>query len=154
MRGFSMKSLRVTTVMTLIFSSLLAGIVSGQNTRTPAGANTAAMPDSAPFWAGNPDADAFQKRMDERLGLAQKALDQMLAVRGPRTIENTLRPYDEILLQLDAASSQSSLMEAVHPDAKLRAVAEKETQKASAFSTELSLNRAVYDAISALDLAR
>jgi len=151
-----MNTVRVTIVMTLIFSFLLAAVVSGQNrraSRKPA-TNTAAMSDSAPFWTGNPDADAFQKRMDERLGLAQKALDQVMAVRGQRTLENTLKPYDEILLHLDAVSSQSSLMEAVHPEARLREVAEKETQKASAFATELSLNRAVYDAITALDVSR
>src|SRR5207253_9030911 len=97
MKGFSMNTVRVTIVMTLIFSFLLAAVVSGQNRRAPKPkrTNTATMPDSAPFWMGNPDADAFQKRMDDRLGLAQKALDRVMAVRGGRTNENTLKPYDQ-----------------------------------------------------------
>lgn len=110
--------------------------------------------DDSPFWAGKPDAATFEKTMDERLTAAQKALDVMLAVKGQRTIENTLKPYDEILIQLDVAGSQAGLMEVVHPDKSLREAAERTTQKVSSFSTALSLNRAVYDALAALDVKK
>ena len=91
-----------------------------------------------PFWTGKPDAAAFEKTMDERLARAQSLLDRMIAVKGTRTIANTLTVYDEILMQLDAAGAQSSLMEVVHPDKTLREAAEKVTQKVS--SSE-SLNK-------------
>src|SRR5215217_5278996 len=74
-------------------------------------------PDDAPFWKGQIDAATFQKETDERLTAAQKALDQMLAVKGKRNIENTLKLYDEILIQLDSASYQTDLIQNVHPDA-------------------------------------
>jgi thimet oligopeptidase len=108
--------------------------------------------DDAPFWTGKPDAAAFEKAMDQRLQQAQGALDKMLAVKGKRTIENTLRAYDEILIHLDVAGNQAGLMEVVHPDKSLREVAAKITQKVSSFGTALSLNRAVYDALAALDV--
>ena len=108
--------------------------------------------DDGPFWTGKPDAAAFTKIQDERLAKAREAIDRMLAAKGPRTVENTLRPYDEALIYLNVAGSQAGLVQEVHPDAALRDAAEKASQKAQAFGTDLSLNRAVYDALSALDL--
>jgi thimet oligopeptidase len=110
--------------------------------------------DTNPFWASKPDAEAFTKMMTERLDLARKALDEISGFKGRRTIENTLSLYDKVLINLDVVSSQASLMEAVHPDAKVREAAEKMTQQASAFYTELSLNRAVYDALNSLDISK
>ena len=55
------------------------------------------------------------------------------------------------LLELDAVSSQASLVQSVHPEERVRQTAEKISQKASAFATDLSLNRRVFDALSGLD---
>jgi thimet oligopeptidase len=108
--------------------------------------------DDAPFWMNRPDAATFTKVQDERLRKAQAALDRLLAVKGQHTVENTLVVYDEVLLYLDAAGQQAGLMEQVHPDAGFRSASEKISQKVSAFATDLSLNRAVYDALSAIDI--
>ena len=89
---------------------------------------------------------------DERLARAQQILNRILAFKGKRTIENTLKSYDEMLIQLDAAGSQSGLIQEVHPDEAMRQAAEKLSQKVQAFYTDLSLNRAVYDALASLDL--
>jgi thimet oligopeptidase len=78
----------------------------------------------------------------------------MIAVTGARTIDNTLRPYDDVLLELDAVGSQAGLMQSVHPAEALRQTAEKISQKAGTFATELSLNRGVYDALTALDVSK
>jgi thimet oligopeptidase len=114
----------------------------------------AAMPSDAPFWAARPDAAGFAKLEAQRLAATHKAIEQLAAVKGARTIANTLVPYDEAQIQLDAAAAQASLMEEVHPDSALRAVAEEESQKASALATEISLDRRVYDALAALDLSK
>jgi hypothetical protein len=45
-------------------------------------------------WDKPVDPTIFEKHINEQLDLAQKSVDQLLAVRGPRTIENTLAPYD------------------------------------------------------------
>ena len=107
----------------------------------------------APFWTGQRDAVSFTKLQEDRLTRAKQSLDRMLAVTGKRTIENTLKPYDEMLTYLDAVANQATLIKEVHPDESVRTAAEKISQKAEAFNTEVSLNRAVYDAIAALDLA-
>jgi thimet oligopeptidase len=108
----------------------------------------------APFWQGHPDAAAFRKRNEERLAAAKAQIAKLVAVKGPRTIENTLQPYDEATRFLDAAGSQSGLMENVHPDSALRGTAEEITQAVSAYGTAISLNRDVYKALSSLDLSK
>src|SRR4051812_40288453 len=127
--------------LTLAITALFAITVSG-----------AGKPADAPFWTGKPDAATFTKLQDERLTKAQQALDRMLAIKGKRTIENTLTVYDELLTYLDAAGSQSGLIQEVHPDEAVRNAAEKVSQKVEGFLTDLSLNRAVYDALSSIDL--
>ena len=112
----------------------------------------AATPADAPFWTNQPDAASFTKLQEDRLARAKQSLERMLAVTGKRTIENTLKPYDEMLTCLDAVSNQASLIKEVHPDESVRTAAEKMYQKYDAFNTEVSLNRAVYDAIAAMDL--
>ncbi len=118
----------------------------------PAGAQTGAT--NSPFWTGMADPASFEHAMDARLSNAKVLLDKVLAVKGTRTIENTLRPYDDILLELDAVSSQTQLIESVHPLEAMRQIAEKLSQKAGAFATELSLNRGVYDALSSFDTSK
>lgn len=107
--------------------------------------------DTKPFWTSTMTADAFVAMQDKRLKDAQSAIDRMLAVTGKRTVENTLAPFDEANVYLDSASQQSDLMQEVHPDEKFRTAAEKISQKVSAFSTDISLNRAIYDALVAVD---
>jgi len=106
---------------------------------------------NAPFWTGHPNAATFAKVQDERLAKAKTLVDKLIVVQGKRTVENTLRIYDDAILQLDAIGAQSSLLSNVHPDSGLRNAADKATQRSSAFGTELSLNRKVYDAIAAID---
>jgi thimet oligopeptidase len=107
-----------------------------------------------PLWSSKPDVAAFEKMENDRLAAAQVAIDQIVAVKDARTIENTLGPYDEALRQLNAANYFSGLMEAVHPDAAFRDHATAMTRKVSAAQTALSLNREVYQALAALDLAQ
>jgi thimet oligopeptidase len=100
------------------------------------------------------DAAAFERAMDARIAHARTLLGALLGVKGARSIDNTLRPYDGVLLELDAVSSQAQLVQSVHPDERMRQTAEKVSQKASAFGTEISLNRGLFDALSALDAGR
>ena len=105
----------------------------------------------APFWTGRPTAATFARIQKQRLADAKLAIARVLAVKGKRTVANTLRPYDDAVLALDATTAQSSLISEVHPDSALRTAGEKATQEASAFATDLSLNRKVYESISAID---
>jgi thimet oligopeptidase len=106
-----------------------------------------------PLWNAKPDAAAFEKAENDRLSAAQRAIDRIVAVKAPRTIDNTLANYDEALTQLNAAFNFSSLMEAVHPDAAFRDRATAMTRKIAAAQTALALNRGVYQGLAAIPLA-
>jgi thimet oligopeptidase len=107
-----------------------------------------------PVWSTPLNVEAFEKLENHRLDAASQSIARITAVRGPRTIENTLAPYDEALRQLNTASYLSSLMQQVHPDSAFRDRATAMTTKVGAAITALSLDRAVYDALSALDVSR
>jgi thimet oligopeptidase len=104
-------------------------------------------------WANPVDPSAFEKRITEQLDLAQKSVHQLLAVEGPRTIQNTLGPYDEAVQHLDTAGYQSGLMQIVNPDAAIRDRAQVMVQKVSAAATALALNQDLYHALAAIDVS-
>jgi thimet oligopeptidase len=109
--------------------------------------------DGAPFLMNIKTAAEFSAKQDARLAHAQSLLDELTAAKGKRTVSATLTAYDALLAELDAAGSQAGLLEQVHPDSAMRDAAEKFTQKISAFGSELSLNRKIYEALSAIDLS-
>ncbi len=117
-----------------------------QGTSTAKGAMTA----STPFWTGKPSAEEFTAREQAHLTKARELMKQLEGLPGPHTAKTTLRLYDDILVEMDQAASQASLIENVHPDEPTRNAAEKISQEASALGTELSLNRKVYDALAAI----
>jgi len=106
------------------------------------------------IWASKPDVAAFEKIENDRLAAVQRSIDTLLAVKGNRTIENTLVPYDEAVRQNDSVAYFAGLMEQVHPDATFRDHATAMVTKASAVQTAISLNHDVYNALSALDLSK
>ncbi len=110
--------------------------------------------DQPPLWAAKPDIAAFEKLENDRLTAAQQAIDQIVAVNGPHTIENTLVPYDGAIRLLNTANYLSSLMQQVHPDEALRDHATAMTTKVSDSQTGLSLNKQVYEALAALDVSQ
>lgn len=99
------------------------------------------------------EAAAFEQMADARLNHGRELLARVLAVRGMRTVENTLRPFDDVLLEIDAVSSQAGLIQAVHPDERTRQAAERISQQVGTFAIELSLHRGVYDALAGLDVS-
>ncbi len=122
---------------------------------TALAASAVAPEDSGPkgMWASRPDAKAFEKIENDRIASAQKTIDAITSAKGPRTIENTLVPYDDATRDLDSAAYFSGLMEEVAADAAYRDSATAMTRKVSAVQTDLSLNRGVYDALVSLDLS-
>ena len=107
-----------------------------------------------PLWSTKPDVGAFEKIENDRLAGAQKSVDALVAVKGARTIDNTLTPFDEALRQINAAQYFANLMLQVHPEAKFRDRATDMVRKASAAATALSLNRDAYQALAGLDVSK
>jgi thimet oligopeptidase len=106
------------------------------------------------IWASKPDVAAFEKIETDRLAAGQRAIDTLLAAKGPRTVENTLVPFDEAFREIGTAGYLAGLMEQVHPDASFRDHATAMFTKASAARTAIALNRDVYAALAALDLSK
>ena len=95
----------------LVFASVLAAFAGAA---PPAFAQLGAT--NAPFWTGMKDRRGLRAGHGPPSGVhAKVVLDQMIAItKGKQTIENTLRPYDNVLLELDAVSSQAQLVQSVH----------------------------------------
>ena len=110
--------------------------------------------DQPPVWSAKPDIAAFEKMENDRLAATQRAINLIVAVKEPRTIDNTLAPYDEALRQLNAASYLSGVMQQVHPDTAFRDRATAMTTKVSSAQTALSLNPDVYRSLSSLDVSK
>jgi thimet oligopeptidase len=106
------------------------------------------------LWDKPLDPAILEKRVNEQLDLAQKSIDQVLAVKGPRTVENTLVPYDNAVQCLDTSGMQSGVMQTVSPDSAIRDKAQAMIEKVSAVATALALNQALYHALAALDVSK
>jgi thimet oligopeptidase len=106
------------------------------------------------LWDRPLDPAILEKRVNEQLELAQKSINELLAVKGPRTIENTLAPFDNATEKLDTAGYQTGLMQNLNPDAKIRDRAQALIQKVSTASTALSLNTAIFHALADLDVSQ
>jgi len=140
----------------LLRSALLGLALVAAGAASPLGGSAAVAKAAAAepiFFKGHPDSAQFRAQCEAQLKLAQEKLDRLVSVRGKRTSENTLVPYSLLTMHADNAASQASLMKSVHPDSAYRATAEGMSQVASKFLSDLSLNRAVYDALASVDLS-
>ncbi len=105
-------------------------------------AGGAASPEALKAWVG------------ARLAAQEAALAALLAVEGPRTAENTLRLYDAAIEQLSLAGAQAGILNSVAADKAVRDQAQLEAQRVAMAGSALSLNRAVYEALVAIDLEK
>jgi thimet oligopeptidase len=106
-----------------------------------------------PIWAQKPGIAAFDKIEDNHLSAAQHAIATLVAAKAPRTIANTVAPYDEAVKHLNAAGYFAGLMKEVHHDTAFRDAATAMVSKASAVQTALALNHDAYQALAAVDLS-
>lgn len=101
---------------------------------------------------GAESAEALRAWVSARLAAHEAALAALLAVDGPRTTENTLRLYDVAVEHLSLAGSQAGVLNSVAADKAVRDQAQMEAQRVSQAGSALSLNRAVYDALVAMNV--
>ncbi len=88
------------------------------------------------------------------LARARRILDRIVKARGPRTVENTLRPFNELSNLVSQVSLQSQLLFNAHTEVAVRDAANKAYLAADSLATELSLNRPLFEAFSALNVSR
>ena len=103
-------------------------------------------------WVQGNDPAVLETWVNQRIADEKADVEKLLAVTGPRTIENTLRPYDDAQSQLAIAGNNASLLYALGDAAPLRDKGQAMVGKVSSEATDLSLNPKVYAALSAIPL--
>ncbi|MDC8760521.1 M3 family metallopeptidase [Janthinobacterium fluminis] len=117
----------------------------------PAAPALAAAPaDPLHAWVAGDDTARLEKWVDGHLAAARVSIARLLAARGPRTVANTLQPYDEAQNQLSLAGNQAYLLYSVGRSAALRDKAQALNRKVASASADLNLNRGVYQALAAV----
>jgi thimet oligopeptidase len=101
---------------------------------------------------GAASAEALTAWVSARLAAHENALAALLAVKGERTQENSLRHFDAAIGQLSLAGAQAGILNSVAADKAVRDQAQMEAQRVAMAGSALSLNRAVYDALAAISL--
>jgi thimet oligopeptidase len=101
---------------------------------------------------GAESATALTAWVSSHLVAHEAALAALLAVEGPRTPENSLRPYDAAIAELSLAGAQTGVLNSVASNKSVRDQAQLEAQRVAQAGSALSLNRAVYKALAAIDL--
>ena len=95
--------------------------------------------------------EGVKRGCESHLARAEKLKTQLVTVQGKRTLANTLKPYNAILIQLDRILPKSELVANTNPAKPVRTAAEKCEQLAKKFVSKLKLNRKVYEAIKGVD---
>jgi thimet oligopeptidase len=105
-------------------------------------------PDASRELTGTPEdfTAGCRRDMDRARAEAERA-----KATGGRDGAATLRAFDAAFSAVGEAAARASLCRNVHPDPRLRDAAEAAEQEVDALSTELSLDRGLYDALAAVD---
>ncbi|MEE2902378.1 MAG: M3 family metallopeptidase [Myxococcota bacterium] len=88
---------------------------------------------------------------ERHLAFAREKRDQ-LHDNSYQDSHDALHDFNALLLALDEARGYSGLLSQVHPDGGLRAAAEESERKLQEFSTEINLDRKLFEAISKVDV--
>ena len=105
------------------------------------------------IWVGKLDRPSAEKWVADHLAKEQKYVDELLAVKSPRTIDNTLQPFDNAQNELGVAGAEAYLMYAVAPQKDVRDAGQALAQQVQQANTVLYLNQDVYRALAAVDVS-
>jgi thimet oligopeptidase len=95
---------------------------------------------------------AFLTECRGHIAAAKAEQQKLLDVKDKRTVENTFAVFNELSRNVSNALAMSSLFQSVHPDAKVRDAARTCESEGAKFTSELLLDRRVYDAMTAVDV--
>ena len=120
---------------------------------SPAPAAIAQAPVSEPFYPADLDAPTLARLVDEHLAAARAAVERLVAVTGPRTTANTLRPFDDAYDRSGIAMSLAAIAIHVHPDSAVRAEGLRAEQRISRFRSDMNSDPRIERSFAALDTA-
>jgi thimet oligopeptidase len=108
-------------------------------------------PSQAP--SSDSTAAAFAVACASSLQACKDGLARLETLSGPRSVDGVLVPLNALLMELDAASSRAGLYRDVHPDAAVRALADRAEQDLQQVATALHLSRPVFEAVRTLEVS-
>jgi thimet oligopeptidase len=88
--------------------------------------------------------------VDYAIAEARGALERIIAAPGRRTVDNTLRPYDDVRIGLNAARMVEFFANN-HPDRDVRVAAIQPTRRFREFNDAIRLDPRLYNAIAEID---
>ncbi|HWE24399.1 MAG TPA: M3 family metallopeptidase [Myxococcales bacterium] len=103
----------------------------------------------AELLTGGPEQLAGANRRD--MELARSRVARLKEMSAPRRLSDALGAYDDAMGALSDASARAGVARNAHPSAAMRDAAEVCEQEVEALSTEMSLDRGIYDALRDLD---
>jgi thimet oligopeptidase len=139
-----MRLRRMYVALGMVGAALVAGAI----------AAPAQQPGADPLhaWVQAKDPAALEAWVNQRLAAEQADIDKLLAVTGPRTVDNTVRPFDDAQNELAVAGNNAWMMVSLADAAPMRDMGQSLSAKVSAAATDLSLNPKVYSALAAVPL--
>ena len=111
-----------------------------------------AVADAARFVTCSPE--DFTRASDAAMSEARAGIERLKALAPGASVLEVLEIFDEATAALSDASARASVARNSHPDAAMREAADAAEQALEKLSTEISLDRGVYDALAALDVSR
>jgi thimet oligopeptidase len=96
-------------------------------------------------------ASELKAASEATLAAAGADLEKVLALSGARTAVNTVEPIDRLLLRVLDVQDHGSTLFSVHTSAEVRTAAREASEASHRFFSAFFVNRAVFDAINAVD---
>jgi Zn-dependent oligopeptidase len=103
-----------------------------------------------PTGTGSVDPEALSAWVEDRLQRHREAVARV-TTGASRTLDATLRAYDDAVAELATVGSLTGLLHSVYPEKPVRDKAQDLLQTIAQAGVELSLNREVYQALAAID---
>lgn len=91
--------------------------------------------------------DAITTAVSEAIDQAETTVGDIVAIDGPRTFANTIRPLEDISVSLLHAYGRGPFLGNVHPDETVRDVARVEEERLEKWQVELSFRSDLYTAV-------
>lgn len=101
-------------------------------------------------WTSASTPAAFEAWIQQRIVAEKADLAKLQSVTGPRTVENTLRPYDDAVNELAVAGNNAYLLYSLADTAALRDKGQQMAAQIGSAQTDLGLDPQVYKALSAI----
>lgn len=114
--------------------------------------DTVPPPEGARLITSGPE--AFEAACRKDLDAARSLRSHLLGLNAGAGQQAILEAYDTLTSHVQLAAARASVARNAHPEAAMREVADACEQEAEKLSSELALDRGIYDALAAVDVSK